>query len=415
MRLRNAARAAGLLLAVVALLVPASANGEQLWWFDHDEGRFPVSTKKKEVKPSLLNVTITDKKGKKIEKCNIEIVGFIHSKFGGMGEGTLEKSEGKPESCKTDIAECAVTVEPLMSTAWGLTLETGKKVTISNFKLTVELKGSCPETEFPKESTISATVKASFADYDSETGAPGRVIFNGGEGLAVGGTEVFLDGFLGFGTKVTALPEPQGFTATTSPAKIDGTALVSPILTWSSGRTVQCGNSTLTSTAENGHDTIFAAPVYSGCMSNGTQPATIKMNGCEYLLHLNAENQGEEKYKYTATTDVACPVGKEIEIDIFSNHTNHTAGTPVLCRYAIGETGNQGLSIVELTNESAKGEPSWVEAHVNIGEIVSKRIAGSVLVCGALETKAILEEMYELTGTVDEGEGSNGIAVFPPE
>lgn len=420
MKLTKLMRVAVMAFATIATVAPAAANGD-LWWFDHREGRFPISTHKKFVQPTFFPTVITDEKGKKIENCVANVEGEIYSKYSGMGEGTFTKSSSTPKTCANTIhKECTVTVEPLTTVAWTITVEEKeKKVTITNAKLTIKREGTCPETSLPAESTFSGTIIGEFGSYDPETGAQGRVIFNGKQQLSDGTTKIFLDGILGFGTELTALAEPKGFTATSSPAKIDGKQTTSHIFTTRSGRTVTCEEATLSATAKNGDTTISVAPTYSKCTASFVglnYPATVKVNGCEYLLHVEAvEEEGD--YKYTAPTDLKCPAGKEVEVDVFSSHANHTAGT-VTCRYNMGETGNQGLEIVQLTNKAiAKpAKPtSWMEAHIDIGGIDSKRTTGGVLICGAeLDAMGTFKGTFELTGTTDdEKKEENGITVFP--
>jgi hypothetical protein len=136
------------------------------------------------------------------------------------------------------------------------------------------------------------------------------------------------------------------------------------------------------------------------------------MNGCDYLLHLEAV-EDEGAYKYTAPTDLKCPAGKEVEIEVYSSHANHTAGT-VLCRYNLGETGNQGRELVQLTNQLPQPKV-WIEADVSMAKIKSKRTSGAMLFCGAeIDEAGTLTGTYDIRGTTDSGEGENGISVFPP-
>jgi hypothetical protein len=195
-----------------------------------------------------------------------------------------------------------------------------------------------------------------------------------------------------------------------SPATIDGKGSTVQVFK-RSGRTIECEGSTFTGTVANGAQTVTLTPTYTGCVSSGL-PATIKMNSCTYVFHLEVTGVVEEADQFAALTDLDCPEGKEVEVDVYSNHTNHTAGT-ALCRFTLGETGNQSLATVKLTNKAAGGATSkdWVEAHVDIEGVDSKRTVGTLLVCGATEdTAGTLEGSAELKGTTSGG-SANGITV----
>jgi hypothetical protein len=195
-----------------------------------------------------------------------------------------------------------------------------------------------------------------------------------------------------------------------SPATIDGKGSTAQIFKRGS-RTISCEGSTFTGTVANGAETVTLTPAYTGCTTSGV-PATIKMNGCTYVLHLEVTGVVEEVDQFAASADLDCPEGKEVEIEVYANHTNHTAGT-ALCRYTLGETGNQGLATVSLTNKAAGGGTSkdWVEAHIDIEGVDSKRTVGTLLVCGAAEdTAGTMEGSAELKGTTG-GESANGITV----
>jgi Trypsin len=201
------------------------------------------------------------------------------------------------------------------------------------------------------------------------------------------------------------------FWAEKSPATIDGEQ-TTPFIFTRSGRTVECEVATFTGTAESNVTTATVTPTYTNCAATvlGSEfPATINTNGCNFLLHFEAEAVGEAD-TFGASTDLKCSGGNEVEIEVYSNHSNHTAGV-VMCRYKLGESGNQGLSNIDLTNEAAGGEApkDWIEAHIDIEGVDSKRTAGTALLCGAeTETAGTFEGDAALEGTT-EGGGANAI------
>jgi hypothetical protein len=412
MGLGKATRVVGLAVAVIALLAPPIASGEELWWMDHKQGRLPVSTFKKVVEPYVSNLTLTNAGGTEIGPCEkVSIQGEIWSKFGGMGEGELTKTVGAPVNCKTTVKNCTVKkIEPTANPKWGITLKSNQKVVVSNFGLTIEWEGECEKTTLPKEFAITGTVEGSWFDFGKGEGEnPGSEINFKKVEVTVEGTKLYIDGPLIFGTEVTAKPEPEGFTASTSPATLDGVQSL-PFIFTRSGLSVECAKSTLEGTAKNGDTTFTVTPTYSSC-STAVGPATIKMNGCDFLLHLNAEVVEGEIYTYLAPTDLKCPAGTVVEIDVFTSEANHTSKA-ALCRYTLSETGNQGRETVELTNQgdTSKAIKGWIEPDVEIEGITSKRTFG--FFCGPeTDTTGTLEGSYVVTGT--NGGKEVGIGVFP--
>ena len=94
---------------------------------------------------------------------------------------------------------------------------------------------------------------------------------------------------------------------------------------------IRCDTATLTGTTDTGTETeIKVQPHYTHCIVKG-QPATVNMNGCEYLLTQPETFVGGNPEEYTGKVDLTCPViegvHQEIEIDVFgfgnSTNTSH--------------------------------------------------------------------------------------------
>ncbi|HET8814847.1 MAG TPA: hypothetical protein VFM51_07820 [Solirubrobacterales bacterium] len=404
----------GLVVVAAALVAPTVASAEW-WWFDHKQGRYPVNTFKKLGEPGLNGFTFTTTNNKTIGPCKKGLFWFtaeLYNKFGGMGEGVIEKGTSTSKECETTIAECKLEkFEPSAGAKYGLTLKATEMVDISSFKFDVELVGNC-ENFAPKTFTAEGTVSGKWVDYDFEGGGGSEVDLKGGE-VKPGGTKLLTYGTLNFGTTLVKAEEPEGFSPTVSPAVLKGTQLNSFFFT-RSGKSVECKAATLSGTAEEGDYTVTVTPVYSNCNWNGF-PATIKMNSCKLLLHLESElvDAVEEKYRYLAPTDLVCPENVA-QLDIFGSEAAHTANNPT-CRYTIGGEGNQGLKTLELTN---KGDPSsaekgWIEARAEIEGVSSKRTVGLPLTCGAENDAAgTITGMYKVIGET-EAKAENGLGVFP--
>ena len=171
------------------------------------------------------------------------------------------------------------------------------------------------------------------------------------------------------------------------------------------GRTVTCHNEHFEATVFNGDTTITAVPKYSNCTSS-LGPATVTMNSCHYLFHLTGDSTGVGvEDTWTATADLNCTTpGDKAYIHIYSSAANHASNT-VLCTFEFGE--QSGLPGIDLTNKAAGGTTpnNWVTAHIDVEKIVSKRTAGSTLICGSENDSAgTLEGLAEIKGKNHAGE-----------
>ena len=148
-----------------------------------------------------------------------------------------------------------------------------------------------------------------------------------------------------------------------------------------SGRGFHCNTAIFEGTIENGAAEITVTPLYSNCFSNETQPTTVTHNGCNYRIY-GGEEAGTDHFN-NITIDLVCPMGKEIEIHVYSNTTNHTSGI-VLCTFTIPPfVGNHSLTLENTT--------SGID-DVNITATitgVAKRVTGSALLCGPAEQNGV--------------------------
>jgi hypothetical protein len=84
----------------------------------------------------------------------------------------------------------------------------------------------------------------------------------------------------------------------------------------------------------SGSSTVTLSPHYKetnaegkpNCVVPGVGAATLDLNGCDYVLHFG-ETTGGVAGTYGVSLDVACPVGKQIEITIWTSGTPHTSPT----------------------------------------------------------------------------------------
>lgn len=96
-----------------------------------------------------------------------------------------------------------------------------------------------------------------------------------------------------------------------------------------------------------GAEAITITPHYGACTALGF-PATIDMNGCDYVLDLEGTSGAD---KYSAKSTVVCPPEKHITLTIFSGVAKHTANES-FCHLTITENpaGYSGLSVTDTTN-----------------------------------------------------------------
>lgn len=165
-------------------------------------------------------------------------------------------------------------------------------------------------------------------------------------------------------------------------ATLDGTQPEGEVQVLTRGvREVTCNVATFHAEESNGDTTATITPTYDDCHTNLGGPATITMNECDYLFHLSAD-AGDT---FTATADLKCPAGKQVVIHAYISETQHkNSPNSPSCQYTFGETGNQGLGTIDLTNKEAGPETpkDWILADINVGEVDSKRTIGSALLCG---------------------------------
>ncbi len=196
-------------------------------------------------------------------------------------------------------------------------------------------------------------------------------------------------------------------TAESSPVTMDGKQTTEQKFT-RGAVPVTCANATFHAQSNTGDNTITVTPTYSSCHATGpfgeTWPVTVTMSGCDYMFHLT-----NTKGTFTAISDVVCPVGASITVDVYTSHNNHTANT-TLCKIHV--PAQTGLKTITLTNQAAGGTTpkNWVSANINITGITSTR-TGSAL-CGAEHSAtSALHGGAELKGTTVPGGAANGVTI----
>ena len=140
-----------------------------------------------------------------------------------------------------------------------------------------------------------------------------------------------------------------------------------------SGLTLTCTSSHFdgVGTQPASSNTATIKPTYSGCttkVSIFTFPATIDFTSCDYTF-------------YGTESDVAIGCeseGDTIDIKIYQNHTNHTAGT-TLCELKVPAQTINNEGAVTYTNTS--GSPKDIDVTASKAEFSMTRTGSSL--CGA--------------------------------
>jgi hypothetical protein len=117
----------------------------------------------------------------------------------------------------------------------------------------------------------------------------------------------------------------------------------------------------------NDSSTTTITPHYGVCVINPNNlPATVDMNGCDYVLHLEGTTPGvdTDTIKFT----IECPVGKHIKVTLFSTGAKHMISES-FCHIIITENpiGYLGLHATQATPTTGKisvsGKISGITAH----------------------------------------------------
>jgi hypothetical protein len=189
-----------------------------------------------------------------------------------------------------------------------------------------------------------------------------------------------------------AVEETQGVLTSDGPVNLMGSDLLlePSTLEFSATQRLECiGNYGLGVVNETPHfsvnlsagksiTTLTITPTYISCfgvIGASKAPATVTMNGCDYVAHIQTTNFDGN---YSGSIDVVCPAGKRVEIHIYSNNEHKTS----ICTYTLGaQTGKTGIV---FKNEKFIGE-------VTLGGTATglKATRDASVLCGKEETTEV--------------------------
>lgn len=169
-------------------------------------------------------------------------------------------------------------------------------------------------------------------------------------------------------------------------------------------------NST-TNRVPNKSSTATITPKYnqSECKAHipvlGTRPATVTMNGCDYVFHIGGTTEGT----YGVTADVVCPENNVIEVEIYKPETAHVEAN-LLCRIEVGDEFekkpvNQKIAGAHLTNQDAAVDD------INLtGSFQNIHTTNSGSLCGT-GTSQTADLDVDVTITGEDEAGPTGISI----
>ncbi|MGC1853262.1 MAG: hypothetical protein WA687_12570 [Solirubrobacterales bacterium] len=139
----------------------------------------------------------------------------------------------------------------------------------------------------------------------------------------------------------------------------------------------------------------------------GTRPATVTMNGCDYVLTLGQTTGGG--VTFGATVHFRCPLEKRIEVHIYKTGSVGHPDADSICTLKIGEANNQGLTGGHVTGTGGFDD----DLHLT-GTLLNIHTEGTGSLCGTT-TSETADLHVDVTIKGDDAVGDpTGITVTDP-
>lgn len=138
----------------------------------------------------------------------------------------------------------------------------------------------------------------------------------------------------------------------------------------------------------SGSTQVTVTPHYGKCTLFG-KPATIDMNGCDYVFDFEGTTGAE---KFGVKTTIVCPSGKHIQVTMFENEAKHTEGNS-FCMFTLTEkaTAYAGLAATDTGN-------GRIDVTGTLKEITVHEKSEAALCAEATTTSAELHLDIEIEG-----------------
>lgn len=128
----------------------------------------------------------------------------------------------------------------------------------------------------------------------------------------------------------------------------------------------------------SGSETITLTPQLKQPCETNVGPATVDLNGCDYVIHIGATTGVADTY--AVTTDIVCPAGKDITETSWFSAAEHTEGKESCTMHIAPQTGLKGATIRDTTT----GDLELVGAVKGI-KVVETKDGLHALLCPAKE------------------------------
>lgn len=135
----------------------------------------------------------------------------------------------------------------------------------------------------------------------------------------------------------------------------------------------------------------------------GSRPATVTMNGCDYVFHVGATT-GEAAGTYGVTADVVCPSPEaEIEVHIYQKTSTQHLDSESICTIKVPGKNNAGLTGAHLTNG---------EGDINLtGSFENVYTTNEGSLCGNGESETADLDVDVTIGGEKEGGGETAVSI----
>lgn len=155
------------------------------------------------------------------------------------------------------------------------------------------------------------------------------------------------------------------------------------------GMNVECPNSVYTghkitetphALIPNGAESVTISPHYKNCITAGSFPTTVDMNGCDFAFDLGETTTHKEKSAYKVTATQHCPENQTIKVTVFGSVAKHTANEP-FCIIDITPTTDFTSHLVAVNTPAGGGTEKDLDITGTVTGVVAHRESptGSIL------------------------------------
>ena len=119
-------------------------------------------------------------------------------------------------------------------------------------------------------------------------------------------------------------------------------------------------------------------PAFTGCETSFGLTATITMKECDFAI--KGVPTDPEEFGYLGTTELSCPAGQRISIDVYTSATKHEDPEYLVCQYTVKPQTGLGYTYFENRALQSEKDDIWLQAN---GVTFKTEVDGSTFFCGA--------------------------------